>query len=304
MQKEKGLSVVEVSHRLKEEWRRWKSVSKLKVVINVITHDHSFDLNTVEDGDTVLDILSWINGRAALLPMVASLVEAGARPEITRDLIMIRCIENHLRVCLPDKISCRSPVHFMTILLNHGATLNEVHWTERGVNINSRCLRYLLLDRGVPYGCPDYVELAILFLVHGAYIHPKYLVPYWFDATHAVEPDDDTELLKDYKRLLRYFRFTGHKSLSVLLCNEKVWKWEVIQCSAEHVQSVGILTQVREYFQSLEPRPESLQFQCRRVIRKRLIIAADGKSILNGIDDLPLPVILCDYLKFKDVEPS
>ena len=57
---------------------------------------------------------------------------------------------------------------------------------------------------------------------------------------------------------------------------------------------------MNSFIQSLEPPPESLQFRCRRVIRLRMSIAADGKSILDDIDDLPLPAILCDYLKFKD----
>ena len=60
------------------------------------------------------------------------------------------------------------------------------------------------------------------------------------------------------------------------------------------------IQRIRKYLRKLEPRPESLQFQCRRVIRRQMSIAADGKSILDGIDDLPLPAILCDYLKFKD----
>ena len=70
--------------------------------------------------------------------------------------------------------------------------------------------------------------------------------------------------------------------------------------SKNGVKRMKTLAKMRAYAQLLEQHPQSLQFQCRRVIRHQLSIANDGKSILDGIDDLPLPAILCDFLKFKD----
>ena len=67
-------------------------------------------------------------------------------------------------------------------------------------------------------------------------------------------------------------------------------------------QNNPVVEDYMSVIRKFEQRPESLQFQCRRVVRERLSIAADGKSILDGIDDLPLPPILRDYLKLKDAE--
>ena len=99
------------------------------------------------------------------------------------------------------------------------------------------------------------------------------------------------------KRLLKYLRNTG--------CELKYYGFalsQVSQIEQEQVRKAKVSTEFLEYIWSLEPRPESLQFQCRRVIRQQMSIAADGKSILDGIDDLPLPATLHDYLKLKDAK--
>ena len=82
------------------------------------------------------------------------------------------------------------------------------------------------------------------------------------------------------------------------------WQRRHIALTPLELDEMKTLEKIRFYIRSLDPLKKSLQFQCRRVIRQQMSIAADGKSILDGIDDLPLPVFLIGYLKFKDADYS
>ena len=105
----------------------------------------------------------------------------------------------------------------------------------------------------------------------------------------------------DCQRLVRYMYFAGCKLYSYQLAYFKQCEPR-FQLSDRFSPFMKQVDDMLAYSKSLEPRPDSLQFQCRRVIREQMSIAADGKSILDGIDDLPLPVILHDYLKLKNAE--
>ena len=107
----------------------------------------------------------------------------------------------------------------------------------------------------------------------------------------------------ELQRLMKYLRYVGFEGYSNL---KDVIKLRFQKDSAflyhHSLRNIDTREGINKNIQSLEPRPESLQFQCRRVIRLQMSIAADGKSILDGIDDLPLPPILLDYLKLKNAE--
>ena len=77
------VSVREVSHVLIDEWRRWKSLPQIKDIIHIAVHGFDFDVNAVEDGESVLDKICRNHHADITLPIVTSLVAAGATPVLT-----------------------------------------------------------------------------------------------------------------------------------------------------------------------------------------------------------------------------
>ena len=307
-----GLSVHNVAERLVEEWRRSRSVQKLKEVINTMITVHGFDFNAViEDRVNVMDTICLdFLYTDAKLPIARSLIEAGAMPECKLGYCLILwCIAPYIRAtkhCNPSSknnvllgdTDCDFIVDGVTILLKHGARINTVQRKESGVKLKSLCLSFLLSWRSTD-GCVNRnrFPLIILLLAHGACVTSVdadillEITGHWVcSGTKATEEDG--------KRLLRYLRSAGCRLCSPMMrdhITDSEWNMDLFD------KLVTVQAMLR-YTKSLERHTQSLQFQCRRVIRHQLSIANDGKSILDGIDDLMLPPILLDYMKFKDAE--
>ena len=304
-----GVSVWIVSRLLKGEWLRWRSVVLIQIVI-VAVKEYGFDVNAVENGETVMDKICASHEPDVVLPILASLVEAGARPQLKYDDIIIQCIQLCLFGKRRQENACGYLVDYITFLLKHGAKLNDVQRTQRGVKLESHGLRYLLKTPGIPHDWGrDYVRLTVMLLVHGACVDPKHVMTSLLESKYAASSFKENPRghrvqmsPDDCNRLMRYFRSTGFKGYSSLFNRYKNSQRKKKHLSDINLQKMKKIQRIRKYLRKLEPRPESLQFQCRRVIRQQMSIAADGKSILDGIDDLPLPPILRDYMKLKDAE--
>ena len=82
------ISVHDVSQVLMDVWNNRKCVTTLKEVINVLINKFGFDVNAAkdDDGNTVLDTeCNYLVVTRSNLPIIRSLVEAGARPELKND---------------------------------------------------------------------------------------------------------------------------------------------------------------------------------------------------------------------------
>ena len=196
------------------------------------------------------------------------------------DNVFVRC---HFEVGYGFLVEC------VTSLLKHGAKLNEVQRTESGVKLESNCLTKLLATPAcVHFWDSNYLETAILLLIHGACVAPARVITTltnrMLDQEVRLHPNPEGH---SYQRFLRYFRCSGFIRYK-----------DPVYTNTQHQRQFGLSTQTL----SLKPLQESLEFKCRRVIRQQMSIAADGKSILDGIDDLQLSVNLRGYLKFEDAE--
>ena len=245
--------------------------------------------------------------------MVTSLIKIGARPELNGGYdIITECIRPYQFMLPVAEITSGSLVDNVTILLKHGAKLNDVQRTESGVMLTSHSMRLLLSMNILPLTwSSEYVRLVILPLVHGAVVDSTCIMPLLltlaFEAlltrgVCTITPCTVCILRDDRLRLMRYLHSSGFTGNSPHLDEYEECQRENIPIQEENLLRMHALLEMRTYVRSLEPRPESLQFQCRRVIRKQMSIAADGKSILHGIDYLQIPVILRDYLKLKDAD--
>ena len=95
--------------------------------------------------------------------------------------------------------------------------------------------------------------------------------------------------------VLRGLRAAGLKARTLragMKCRNDVWSCDCRLCVT-----------MRD-FCGVEPAPESLQFACRGVIRNELMYAADGRSILRAVAQLPLPGLLRDYVSLGDLDRS
>ena len=144
------------------------------------------------------------------------------------------------------------------------------------------------------------MQLAVLLIVHGACVNSTSIEPLLLDDINIWNDScifGDKMDTGEFQRLLRYLRCAASELLGMTSIIAAIKSQDAVL--SPPMQAVKELC---VYASTLEPRPESLQFQCRRVIRRQMSIAADGKSILDGIDDLPLPAILLDDMKLKDAE--
>ena len=104
--------------------------------------------------------------------MVTSLIKIGARPELNGGYdIITECIRPYQFMLPGAEITSGSQVDNVTILLKHGAKLNDVQRTESGVMLTSHSMRLLLSMNILPLTwSSEYVRLVILPLVHGAVV--------------------------------------------------------------------------------------------------------------------------------------
>ena len=298
-----NISVSNVALVLRDEWGRWKCMKRLKDVIDVIITEYGFDINAVEHGDTVLNkmccscIRLTCNDAKNFIPhAITSLVEAGARPELkSREDLLTQFIRHYSPARAETHMAWGSVIDFVTTLLKHGAKLNTIlRWPYKEdsneVELESDALDHVLHYRD---SWEFDHQLIVLLLVHGACLKIIHVGIILLELAWLRHDGQHTRpLTEKYKRLLRYMRCAGSK-FHFSLENHR---W------IEDIMEFTVYKEVMEHKRMLETQPGSLQFQCRRVIRQQMSIAADGKSILDGIDDLPLPAMLRDYLKLKDAE--
>ena len=84
---------------LRREWRRWRCVFKLRDIIKVFVNEYGFDVNAVENGDTLLDKLCCYKMADNIPPILTSLVEAGARPELKGEYdVITQCVKRYVLV--------------------------------------------------------------------------------------------------------------------------------------------------------------------------------------------------------------
>ena len=287
------ISEYHIPRILMDEWKRSYSISKLKSVIEFHFNEGGFDINAKDgNGYTVLDkICCNIYNIYVAPPVIALLVEAGARPELTDKYdIITRCFYHFRMAWLQSKdskVDRGALIDCVATLLTHGAKLNDVHWTDSGVRLHSDSLNDLINGHGLIF--LGY-ELVILLLVHGACLDNSVAVVEFLPC----KASRDDAITRDY-RLLRYLRFAGFELRFSRYTRDD-------SDNIERTRAPQVFKDMLAYAKTFEPPPESLRFQCRRVVRQQMAIAADGKSILDGIDDLEIPVTLHDYLKLKDAE--
>ena len=291
---------------LKEEWRREKSVSKLRDVMHVVVVENDFDVNAVDDSDkTLLDKICSGGERDVKLPIIRSLVESGARPKLkTGQDLIIMCIKLYTSMRRDEKKKCGSVVDYVEMLLRHGAKLNTLVRKNGDVKLHSPCLDYMLkkADSMIKSLRRGFVHLAVMLLVHGAcveYVNVDQLVTSYPDSydRHRLTMSRD-----DWQRIVKYLRCMGCKLDSPVLDHYDCCQQAQHSTAFQMLPFVKPIEEVLVYMKSLGQRPDSLEFQCRRVIRRQVSISAGGKCIIYGIDELPLPAIKRDYLKFTDAE--
>ena len=297
-----SVSTCEVTYVLKHNWQKWKCVSRLNCAIHILVNKYGFDVNAVEHGKTVLDKIC--DDKKIILPIVTSLVEAGARPELNGDHdVVAKCFQPEVFGRNAFTFFFDPIVIYVEILLKHGAKPNELQRTESGVKLTSRCLEYLLTAHLYPYrSYREYTQVAELLLVHGACVEPVHMMSALVDLSYVLHLHWTRAFKNDCLRLLSYFRCAGFSSRHARFKRYDPVQLATLRLSLMNSETIKVLRYLRAHIRSLDQRPESLQFQCRRVIRRQMSIAADGKSILDGINDLEISTILRNYLKLQDAE--
>ena len=299
------LSAHHVAHVLEQEWRNSHSVAKVQELIDFVVTEYGFELDlcdaSYDDGDgwSLLDYLCSGDRLDFEPAVVAAVVSSGAAPVLhrgRRDVVeqVIRKYAKGERHKSPD---WRQAAEYIDVLLHGGAHVNRVTYCDDGWRLFSESLHYFFhvsKKKSLDVLCcnNEYLRLLLPLIQHGAYVDCEAAAECLWKSTDDFFDWEDSPDLSDLQiELAKNLRNAGLAVSTFDNCLSKA-----LRSSLSAKQRPLAMQQL---FHAVEPPPERLQFLCRLVIRRQLMIAQEGRSILAAIDELPLPPVISSYIQLQ-----
>ena len=125
---------------LTHEWRKSKSVPKLKAILNDVVNECGLRFYDLQGNERSMDKICCCRVTDKMPPIITSLVKVCAIPDLIPEL---KCRYDVIKECIKGydfgdqrrRLVPGSVVDYVTVLLKHGAKLNKVKRTESGVRV-------------------------------------------------------------------------------------------------------------------------------------------------------------------------